>query len=211
MTNKSFRNELAGYYSEQSLPAGSAERLVALARVGRPPGRPIPTRRTLLSWGQLVGRTAACLALLSVGVFLGRSMEQPAVTEPMVEHGSNNPPKFVESAESALGRNGPRFVAVNFHIDGCPLSAATANAFAELETKYAEKPLLFARYDMTSSARRDQSQKLASCLDIGWIYEGSFQSGMIKLIDRKTGKVLATMTDRKQLEEMECALNRCFD
>ena len=109
-------------------------------------------------------------------------------------------------AVARLEQPQPKLVAVKFQIEGCPFAEAAEPVFAELKKKFGDRSVVFAKYDMTSKMTLTQSRNLACCLGINWIYEGPFQSGMIKLIDRECGKVLATLTDRSQMPDMEQAL-----
>lgn len=105
----------------------------------------------------------------------------------------------------------PRLVAVKFQVDGCPLAARIEPVFAELVESYAEKPVMFARYDMTNAKSRCFSKNMATGLGFNWACEGAFQSGTILLIDRERREVLAKLTDGLGLPEMVRTLNRALD
>ena len=102
----------------------------------------------------------------------------------------------------------PRLVLVKFHMDGCPFSAETAPAFTELFDKYGNRAIVFAKYDMTDEDALKHSGMLARDLGIGWTYKGQFQSGLIEVVDRERGEIVATLSRRDELPQMERVLDR---
>ena len=120
--------------------------------------------------------------------------------------GRSEPP----AREAALTKSVPRLVAVEFYYKGCPYTEATEPVFAKLAKSYSGEPIMFVRYDMTNENTQCLSRCLFNGLGLCSIYEGDYQSGMIKLIDRTTGKVLDTLTDKKQAPQMRLAVSRAL-
>jgi len=100
----------------------------------------------------------------------------------------------------------PSLVAVQIHADWCARSPAVAPIFAELLTQYGNEPVLFVTLDITDDVRRGQAELLAESLGIPQAFDQPFESGMIKLIDRESNALLASITGREQSAEFEVRL-----
>ncbi len=210
MSRQTLRQHLTEYYGNQPLSGATADRLRSLADVDRDSGAREVVYRYPGRWLQITVGLAACIALvLSAASFYavrGRThVDQFVGRDPIGQRVPAVNRSFVSGVLS------PRYVTVKFQIDGCPLAAGIEPTFVKLLEKYCERPVLFARYDMTDAKRQRLSQNQAVGLGIDWAYEGAFQSGTILLIDRKQGKILATCTNREQLPEMVSALDRALN
>ena len=67
-------------------------------------------------------------------------------------------------------------------------------------------PILFVTLDITDETRRRQARYMADNLGISAVYDDPFESGMVKLIDRQGGEVLAVLTGEEHRPKMEGAL-----
>ncbi len=113
-----------------------------------------------------------------------------------------------------LGYNGhvarsnatPGLVAVQIHADWCARSPEVAPIFTDLLTEYGNEPVLFVTLDITDDVRRGQAELLAESLGIPQAFDPPFESGMIKLIDRRNDTLLASITGRDDSAEFELVL-----
>lgn len=205
MNRHNLRDCLTDFYAERSLPSSTAHRLKALANVDLGAASRTFAPRFPARWAYFLGGFMSSVALIVSAVLLyvvayGLPRNPlPDSRELMPISPSRN---LAVSEEDIV----PRFVTVKFQIQGCPLADAVEPLFTELVEKYGDKPVIFARFDLTDEASLRQSHSLTLGLGIDWIYEGPYQSGMIKLIDRYRDVVLVTVTDREQLPQMENAL-----
>ena len=205
MSRHNLREYLTDFYAERSLPSSTAERLEALADVDLGAASRPFVPRSPARWAYFLGGFMSSVVLIvsAVSLYLvAFGFPQIPVTdsgEPMPVSPLRN---LVVSAEDIV----PRFVTVKFQVQGCPLADAVEPLFTELVEKYGDKAVIFARFDLTDAVSLRQSHSFTQGLGIGWVYEGTYQSGMIKLIDRYRDVVLVTVTDREQLPQMEDAL-----
>ncbi len=65
--------------------------------------------------------------------------------------------------------------------------------------------------DITTDQTRLQAQQLAANLGIPGVFDEPFESGMIKLIDRRRGELLALLTGEDQMPTMEGLLAHAVD
>jgi thiol-disulfide isomerase/thioredoxin len=205
MSTRTLKDHLVEHYGGMDLPPQVVRRLGALADAEGEAD--VSHKLALRSRWTPVG-VAVCIVLLatSVGLQVYQIARRPAAL--LVQRPAE--PVSGWRAEPVDSGGAPRLVAVKFHIDGCPYAAETAPLFAALIDKYAEKPVVFAKYDMTTPARMAQSKNLARALGVEWLYEGAYQSGMIELVDRESGQVLAKVTKRNELETIEQALDQAL-
>ena len=68
--------------------------------------------------------------------------------------------------------------------------------------------MLFVTLDITDDVRRQQARYLARSLDIEWVFDESFESGIITLVDREQREIVARLTDRRQKPQLVSALTR---
>lgn len=209
MSKRDLRQHMADFYGDKSLSSGTSDRLVALAEFDRGrftsdvvyqyPGR----------WLQgLVGVAASIALALSAAAYY--KVQDVAADRLAVDTRlAGEVPRVGMTTVSERGV--PRFVAVKFQIDGCPLAARIEPVFVQLVENYAERPVMFARYDMTNAQSRCFSKNMAKGLGFNWACEGAFQSGTILLIDRKRREVLAKVTDGLELPEMVRTLDRALN
>lgn len=205
MSRHNLRDSLTDFYGERSLPSSTAHRLKALADVDVVAASHTSVPRFPARWAYvLVGFTSSVALIVSaVSLYLVASgLGGSPVTDSDALMPANPPRHLAVLEEDTV----PRFVTVKFQFRGCPLSEAAEPLFTELVKKYGDKPVIFARFDFTDEASLRQSHSLTLGLGIDWIYEGPYQSGMIKLIDRYRDVVIVTVTDREQLPQMEDAL-----
>ena len=94
-------------------------------------------------------------------------------------------------------------MAVRIHADWCPKSPDVAPVFAELLTQYGNEPLLFVTFDISDDVRLEQAKLLGASLGIERAFEEPFGSGMIKLIDREEGRLLAAVSGSEQAAELQ--------
>ena len=205
MSRHNLRDSLTDFYAERSLPSSTTHRLKVLAKVDLEAASRTFAPRFPARWAYvLVGFTSSVALIVSavslylVASGLGRI--------PGPESGELMPVSHPRNLAVLEEGTVPRFVTVKFQFRGCPLSDAVEPLFNELIEKYEDMPVIFARFDFTDEASLRQSHSLTLGLGIDWIYEGPYQSGMIKLIDRYRNVVLVTVTDREQLPQMENAL-----
>ena len=113
-----------------------------------------------------------------------------------------------------LGYNGsaarstatPGLVAVQIHADWCARSPEVAPIFTDLLTEYGNEPVLFVTLDITDDVRRGQAELHAESLGIPQAFDQPFESGMIKLIDRRNDTLLASITGRDESAKFELVL-----
>jgi thiol-disulfide isomerase/thioredoxin len=205
MSKKTLRDHLVGFYGAKSLAPEAEARLRRLAEVDLVPvqaisSMPVANHRPRIWYG-----LAACAAIVILG--LGYQLNQAG----------NSPGPMVASSQSG-GLEGasksplidaslqPTLVAVKLHADWCARSPTVAPIFAQLTEKYKNQPVLFVTLDVTDDTRRRQARYLASTLGIEAVFNKPYETGMLKLIDRQRGEVLAIVTDSEQVPLLEGAL-----
>ena len=188
MTNEShtqpnLQDLVRGHYEDNALPDATLERLMA---------RPRTRANSVWRW-VIAGAMAATLAVVALGLgTLGRGS--------LPSSGATN---------AALAA--PRLVAVQIHADWCARSPEVAPIFADLLTAYGNEPILFVTLDITDDVRREQAKLLSAALGIPQALDEPFESGMIKLIDRESHSLLAAVTGREQVAELELRIAEALD
>lgn len=216
MNKRNLRQHMADFYGDKSPSSEMADRLVALAEVDRgriAPAEPVHGPDVVYRypgrWLQGLVGVAASIALALSAVAYYKAQDAAADRLGVDARLARDIPRVGMTSVSNMGV--PRLVAVKFQIDGCPLSAGIEPVFAELIENYAERPVMFARYDMTNAKSRCFSKSMATGLGFNWACEGAYQSGTILLIDRERREVLAKVTDGLELPMMVQTLDRALD
>lgn len=200
MTDKKLRDHLVDFYGGRLLSDEREVRLVAMARRGAPRKEAVMPARS----GRILTilAAAAVLVVALVGLYANRSGTDGskaglAVTATEREGRGPSP----DSMEV------PNLVAVKIHADWCARTPVVDPIFTDLTEKYGNQPILFVTLDITDDVLRRQSELLASNLQIGnAVFAEPFESGMVKLIDRSKGEVLAVLRDEAEAPTMESAL-----
>ena len=165
------------YYAAKRLPSSTVDRLLGR----RPPKAPA-------RWF-ITGALAASAALVLLALIAGIGTRLSGTG------GAGLP-----------SQDGPKLVAVQIHADWCPRSPEVAPVFADLLSQYGNEPILFVSLDITDEVRRGQAELLAESLGVPGAFEEPFGSGMIKLIDRESQALIATITGNGPYEEFEFRL-----
>lgn len=209
MNKRDMRQHMADFYADKSPSSEMADRLVALADVDRGRITPSVVYRYPGRWLQgLVGVAASVALVLSAVAYY--TVQDTVVNRLAVD--TQRVGAFPQVGATRVSDGSvPRLVAVKFQVDGCPRSARMEPVFTELVENYAERPVMFARYDMTNAKSRCFSKNMASGLGFEWACEGAFQSGTILLIDRERREVLAKVTDSLELPKMVQTLDRALE
>ena len=152
----------------------------------------------------LVG-LAASVALLLVALVLYLRMGEPAPGNAIQQSVMARPTEVVVGPESASLLT-PKLVAVKIRADWCARTPDVAPIFDDLTTKYGNQPILFVTLDITDETGRQQARHMAANLGISSVYDDPFESGMVKLIDRQDGQVLAVLTGEEHRPKMEGVL-----
>lgn len=209
VSKKHLRRHVAEFYEGRSLSGPKAQWLVGLAE--RAPHREEsqmsslvktktwrPTVIVALAAGVALLVAATALTVRTQGVVSGSVVHQP------------DPDRMDIAAVTATGLSTPRLVAVKIRADWCARSPKVAPIFDDLTSEYGNEPILFVTLDITDEIGRQQARYLAGSLGISSVYDEPFESGMVKLIDREDGQVLAILTGEQQLPTMEGALMLAF-
>lgn len=217
MSKHDLRQHVADFYGDKSLSSPAVARLVSLAEAdrGERVGEVIHRRRGRWLFSMIGVAAGVALTLLAAPLF---RVQDDAARNPadiasllVVEKDSTGGSELVNGPSNSGHQLVPRLVAVNFQVDGCPAAARMEPVFTELVCKYADKRVMFARYDMTNEKSKRFSSNVATGLGINWACEGTCQSGTILLIDRERSKVLAKVTNGQNIPEMVRALDRALD
>ncbi|TDJ38896.1 MAG: hypothetical protein E2O54_11985 [Gammaproteobacteria bacterium] len=118
---------------------------------------------------------------------------------------------FRPNTQVVVAASTPSLVAVQIRADWCALSPVVAPIFADLLTQYGNEPILFVTLDITDDVRRGQAELLAESLGIRRVLGQPFEPGMIKLIDRESNSLLASITGREESAEFEVRLAEFLD
>jgi thiol-disulfide isomerase/thioredoxin len=169
------------YYAASSLPQAKLQRLMKK--------RPFREHWYWMAGGALA--SAAALVVLALAFGYGGGVSRPN-TQVMVEAST------------------PSLVAVQIHADWCSRSPVVAPIFADLLTQYGNEPVLFVTLDITDDVRRGQAELLAESLGIPQAFDQPF-IGMIKLIDRESNTLLASISGREESAEFEVRLAEFLD
>lgn len=209
MTRGSTKDHISGYYTGESLSPEITRRLAALAEIDRLGESVVPVAPGRSLWPLRLFGVAASIALIlssvSLYVVYRRVSDIPLLDQDAIAN-------TMESTRNGLTHvaTAPRLVAMKFQIEGCPLAASTEPAFVQLVNKYCEQPVMFVRYDMTNEQSQRFSRNTAASLGVDWAYRGAAQSGTILLIDRATGRTLATLTNCEQLGVMDRTIEQAL-
>ncbi len=187
---KTLQDLIQAHYADQSLPPESAARLEALATAET-------SKQSSATRPWKLGMIAA--SLLGLAFLAGFSVSQ--MTDRAV------PGMPVSNAVDAP----VDLVAVNIHADWCNRSPTVGPIFSELVDGYGNRPILFVTLDITTDQTRLQARQLAANLDIPGVFDAPFESGMIKLIDRRRGELLVALTGEDQMPAMEGLLAQAVD
>lgn len=188
------KEQLADVFSSASCPPEVLARLERMAKLERGAKSSVGGRtasRWSMAW---IGLIAAAIVLLLGNVYW---LTQSVDSQSIVEQTSDEP----ESPRpSGIGAD---LVVVRIHADWCGRSPEIAPLFAELSRKFGNQPVLFVTLDITDDQRRKEAERMASALGIESVLQQPFESGMLKLIDRRQGEALAVATDRQELPVLE--------
>ncbi len=199
MKHRSFRQHMADAYAEAALPAERVERLQRLAELTAPAhhaGRPAPGRWRRATWSAL----AACAAASVIGNVYLLSTGRPSVPQ-VVDKSQTLRPTPPGSAMLS-----PNLVVARVHADWCQPSLDLAPFYMDLGEEYRNQPVIFVTLDITDDRSREAALRIASTLGIDIVTRAPFESGVIKLVDRSAGKILAEVSDHEQMPAMELAL-----
>lgn len=205
MSEKNLRDHLTGFYAGQSLPADKAAWLKTLAQVDTAGAQAPGLRRGRRRFSRTLYGLAACAAvlLLATAYYVSQDRRAPdGLAGNQRSTGADDPTRSPSVGATAF----PKLVAVKVHADWCARSPTIAPIFTELTEKYGNQPVLFVTFDITDEKKRRQARYLASSLGIAWVYDESFESGTIMLIDREKSELLAILTDSEQAPRMVSAL-----
>ena len=197
MSRRTIKDMVKDYYADQSLPAERLARLKGLAGGGDP-----------MSLAD-TERTGGSRRRRGVHLLMAAGIAVPAfVAGYFVSHlAGSAPPMTTRSASDSAAAADlsalPDLVAVNIRADWCRRSPEVAPIFTEFTDKYGNEPILFVTMDITDEQSRMQAHYLASSLSIDPVFDKPFESGMIKLVDRKRGAIVATLTGAEQIPGME--------
>ncbi len=207
MSRKYLEEHLQDYYQGQSLSGKELKRLTMMARTSSP-GKEYSMAQLLMAWWPrtLAGFVAgAFVALIGVSIFLQQTEDGP--------QGFPSLPNDIHSQQvlnTSLDAT-PGIVAVQIHADWCRRSPLVASHFKELTSKYGNQPILFVTLDITDETKRKQARLLAKNLGIEHVFDKPFESGMIKLLNRKQPDVLMVFTEEEQRPGMEILLAQALD
>ncbi len=210
MSRENLREQLANFYAGKSLRPEAAGRLEALARADFAGTQRAAGLRGPKHWSRTSMGVAACAAIVLLSVSHYAVYQAGHTRVAAVDSVAPGGIKGAKPLPAAEATGLPRIVAVKFHADWCRRSPVVAPIFDELTEKYGNQPVIFVTLDITSDATREQARMLASSLGIDWVYEKPYVSGVIKLIDREQGTVLATLTETQQQPLLEGALVRAL-
>lgn len=174
------------HYSGKSLPAATAARLAAMVSSGA--SATSATDRMPRRRGRSMLAAAAIAALAFAGGYTVSRVTGPAALPAAAILAAGDPAPGLD--EHAL----PDLVAVNIKADWCLRTPEVGPIFAGFTEQYGDRPILFVTIDITDEGTRRQSRYLASSLGISHVYDEPFASGVIKLVDRRQGVTLATLT-----------------
>ncbi len=191
------QDQIRAHYRDRSLRPDTAARLEALALVETGVATAEMSKRSSATRPWKLGVIAA--SLLGLGFLAGLSVSH--MTDPAV------PGMLTSSADAASSD----LVAVNIHADWCKRTPTVEPIFSELVDDYGNRSILFVTLDITTDQTRLQAQQLATNLGIPGVFDGPFESGMIKLIDRRRGELLALLTGKDQMPTMEGLLAQAVD
>lgn len=194
MNRVDMKKQLADVYSNASCPPEVLARLERLAELGGGSNSTVggsPANRRSMAW---IGLIAAAVVLLLGNVYwLTRSSDSQSI----VEQTSDEPESPLPTGVDA------NLVVVRIHADWCARSPEIAPLFAEVSRKFGNQPVLFVTLDITDDQRRKEAEQMARALGIESVLHQPFESGMLKLIDRRQGEALAVATDRQELPALE--------
>jgi hypothetical protein len=198
-------DHLVRFYSERSPSPDTTDRLLALTASDMTTQQSTPRRWSTQSM-------LAVAAVVVVGVVSASLLVKP----PTDDHTGSSTVRLPSTATESTATPGTasgavttqtRLVAVKFHYDGCPMSAAAETHFAAMRDKYANESVIFTTLNITDEARKRESMTLAKTLGIECVYEdGQCESGTLKLVDFQRHEVLAIATDGNEVERWKSAL-----
>jgi len=196
MTKQSLRDLLTDYYADKSLPESTVERLKASVQTEHTLKEdPMENGHARAWWTNPLSWLAASfgvLLVITVGYVSSQAWNPGGAPEPKLDAGL------------------PNLVAVKVHAEWCRRSPVVAPIFKDFTDKYGNEPVLFVDLDITDTTTRQQARYLASDLGIEWVFDQPFESGMIKLLDRERGTVVATLTATDEVPQMDGLLARAL-
>jgi len=109
---------------------------------------------------------------------------------------------------NALTPKDSRLVAVFFYSQDCELSKGLAPKFDALKAQFSQEPVLFATFDHSTAASRNQSAMLAQTMDLDEVYANeNRESGTVILIDsaneKEIGRITPEMTEEQAKETIQ--------
>ena len=188
MGRKNLQELLTEHYVANSISADTATRLTSLAALD------LGIKETVVYQRRTKQRILFAAGLALFAFIAGYAMSYSV--------------RIQESQSAVLGEviELPSLVAVKVRADWCTRTPVVEPIFTGLTEKYGGEPILFVTMDITDENGRRQARYMASNLGIDWIFDTYFESGMIKVIDRRQESVLATLTTADQSRQVESLL-----
>lgn len=105
----------------------------------------------------------------------------------------------------------PDLIALKLHADWCGSCKSMGDIFIDLTNKFDGEPVLFIKLDKTNKSNALQSEFLLAELGLGKLWnEYGKKTGMILLIDSRTGKVSKTLTADMDFKQMAGAIHKAI-
>ena len=105
----------------------------------------------------------------------------------------------------------PELIGVMFYADSCGSCKILDPKIKKVQANYLSKPLLFATFDHSNDASKNQAALLAGSLDLGEVYKAQEKaSGFMLVIDAETKKVVTKLTKDMTEEQIKEALDQAL-
>ena len=109
------------------------------------------------------------------------------------------------AAEEAASE--PQVITAIFHADWCGTCKKMGPAVMDTQARYADKPVLFVKFDLTNKKTTNQSALLASALGIGDTFKANQKTGFALLLDGKTKEVVGKLTVDQSAQQMGATID----
>ncbi len=203
MTEKNLETHLTEYYEGRSMSSDKAARLASLATDSATQHEPNPAAGSSRQRARFMVAAAAVIGL-AVG-WIGHALTGVA---PMPRTIVESQPATEDGGAATIREAIPRLVAISVRADWCSFCPLVAPVFEELKEEFGDRPIQFVVLDVTNPESSAQARYLVAGLGLDFIPKRFLdRTGAIRLVDRKSRTILASLTKPDELPTMRGVLN----
>lgn len=177
--NEEIEKSVKAHYQLREIPGSRLDEILRFCE----PAHQVSCWRRLAFVGFSAAAVAICALLIVFATHASNSAGPPVVRQDNVAAKKNN--KNTTAVDRHLPAHEPariQLIAVKIHADPCGRCKTIAPVFADLQTDFSDKPVLFLTFDLTTKGSRRQAELLSQRLGIEGVFKKHRYTGVIVLV-----------------------------